>query len=82
MSAADVISIEPIRAEHIESFHHALDAVSRERKYLSFLEAPPLEAVRAFVLDMIENDHPQFVAIAGGKVIGWCDIRQIGRAHV
>lgn len=80
MPAADAISIEPIRAEHVESFHRALDVVSRERKYLSFLEAPPLEAVRTFVLDMIENDHPQFVAIADGKVIGWCDIRHQDRA--
>lgn len=79
MVAADAISIEPIRAEHVESFHRALDAVSRERKYLSFLEAPPLEAVRAFVHDMIENGHPQFVAIADDDVIGWCDIRRVSR---
>ena len=80
MALDDTVAIEPIRAEHVESFHRALDAVSRERKYLSFLEAPPLEAVRAFVLDMIENDHPQFVAIADGDVIGWCDIRRQDRA--
>jgi RimJ/RimL family protein N-acetyltransferase len=80
MVATDAISIEPIRAEHVESFHRALDAVSRERKYLSFLEAPPLDSVRAFVLDMIENDHPQFVAIADGEVAGWCDIRRQSRA--
>lgn len=79
MAAADTLSIEPIRAEHVESFHRALDVVSRERKYLSFLEAPPLEEVRAFVLDMIENDHPQFVAIADGEVAGWCDIRRGSR---
>ncbi|CUW90043.1 GNAT family N-acetyltransferase [Rhizobium pusense] len=84
MAAADTTNIEPIRAEHVESFHRALDAVSRERKYLSFLEAPPLDAVRAFVLDMIENNHPQFVAIADGEVAGWCDIRRqdrVTRAH-
>ncbi|CUX27425.1 GNAT family N-acetyltransferase [Rhizobium oryzihabitans] len=79
MTGDGVVTIEPIRAEHVESFHRALDTVSRERKYLSFLEAPPLEAVRAFVLDMIENDHPQFVAIADGEVIGWCDIRRESR---
>lgn len=37
MAAAGAIAIEPIRAEHVESFHRALDTVSRERKYLSFL---------------------------------------------
>ena len=79
MALDDTVSIEPIRAQHVESFHRALDTVSRERKYLSFLEAPPLEAVRAFVHDMIENGHPQFVAIVDDEVIGWCDIRRVSR---
>lgn len=84
------IVIEPMRPELIESFYEALDSVSRERRYLSFLEAPPLERLRTFVLDMIENGC-QFVALDGSKVVGWCDVRrldretsahQIGRAHV
>jgi GNAT superfamily N-acetyltransferase len=72
----ETIPIESIREEHIESFHKALDMVSRERKYLSFLEAPPLEDVRPFVLDNIENGHPQVVAVVDGEVVGWCDIRR------
>lgn len=76
---AETILIESIREDHIESFHTALDTVSRERKYLSFLEAPPLEDVRSFVLDMIENGHPQVVAVVGGEVVGWCDIRRHSR---
>ncbi|CAN7410058.1 GNAT family N-acetyltransferase [Neorhizobium sp. LjRoot104] len=72
----DTILIESIREEHIESFHKALDTVSRERKYLTFLEAPPLEGVRSFVLDMIENAHPQVVAVVDAQVVGWCDIRR------
>ncbi|MBW6423064.1 GNAT family N-acetyltransferase [Rhizobium sp. XQZ8] len=79
MISGDEIAIEHIREEHIESFHHALDTVSRERKYLSFLEAPPLENVRPFVLDMISGGHPQVVAVDGGKVVGWCDIRRSDR---
>ncbi len=74
--SAEAIAIDSIREDHIESFHKALDTVSRERKYLTFLEAPPLESVRTFVLDMIENGHPQVVAVAGGDVVGWCDIRR------
>lgn len=76
MTSAAAIPIESIREEHVESFHRALDTVSRERKYLSFLEAPPLEDVRPFVLDNIENGHPQVVAVVGGEVVGWCDIRR------
>ncbi|MBT9369589.1 GNAT family N-acetyltransferase [Rhizobium sp. CSW-27] len=70
------IGIEPIREAHIEGFHMALDTVARERRYLSFLEAPPLEGTRDFVLDNIRNGHPQFVALANGAVVGWCDIRR------
>ncbi|MBP1845366.1 RimJ/RimL family protein N-acetyltransferase [Rhizobium petrolearium] len=77
--SSEIITIERIREEHIESFHKALDMVSRERKYLTFLEAPPLESTREFVLDMIEGGHPQVVAVMGGKVVGWCDIRRHAR---
>jgi RimJ/RimL family protein N-acetyltransferase len=74
------IGIEPIRETHIEGFHKALDQVARERLYLSFLEAPSLESTRDFVLENIRDDHPQFVALAEGQVVGWCDIRRHQRA--
>ncbi|MBB3963221.1 GNAT family N-acetyltransferase [Rhizobium metallidurans] len=70
------IIIEPIADRHIESFHHALDTVARERRYLTFLEAPPLESTRDFVRDMIAHGHSQFVATTKGAVVGWCDIRR------
>lgn len=66
--------ILPIAGEYIDSFHKALDTVARERKYLTLLEAPPLENARAFVLGMIAKGNPQFVALADGEVVGWCDI--------
>jgi len=60
--------------EHIDAFRGVLDAVARERRYLLFLEAPPLEDVRAFVRRGIANGHAHCIALAGGKVVGWCDI--------
>ncbi len=71
-----MIEIIAISEAHVESFHRALDIVARERRYLAFLEAPPLEAMRSFVLDMIGQGQPQFVALAGSDVVGWCDIRR------
>ena len=61
----DLVSpaIVPMAETHIESFHRALDTVARERKYLAFLEAPPLPRTRDFVLGMIEKRNPQFVAV-------------------
>lgn len=73
------IIIEPIEESHVEGFREALDIVARERKYLVFLEAPPLEAMMSFVRDNIAAGHPHMVAIADGKVVGWCDIRRGAR---
>jgi hypothetical protein len=46
--------IVPIAEEHIPGFRAAVDVVAREKKYLAFLAAPPLEEVTRFVLGNIE----------------------------
>jgi ribosomal protein S18 acetylase RimI-like enzyme len=69
-----MVEIAPITAADIESFHRTLDLVARERRYLSFSEAPALESTRAFVLDMIAHGYPQLVALSDGEVVGWCDV--------
>jgi RimJ/RimL family protein N-acetyltransferase len=79
------VDIVPIEESHIDGFHRTLDVVARERRYLAFLEAPPLAGARAFVLDHINRGHPQFVALSAGEVVGWCDITPKQRpiyAHV
>jgi ribosomal protein S18 acetylase RimI-like enzyme len=68
------IDIVPIAEEHIESFHATVDVVSRERAYLSFLEAPPIEDTRKFVRRNIASGFPHRVALDAGRVIGWCDV--------
>jgi ribosomal protein S18 acetylase RimI-like enzyme len=73
------IDIVPIREDLIESFHAALDVVIRERVYLSFLEAPPIESTREFVRDNIAKGQPQLVALDGGRVVGWCDVTAMQR---
>ncbi len=76
----NAVEIVPIAEGHIDGFHRALDIVARERRYLAFLEAPPLEATRAFVLDNIRRGHPQFVAVSpDGEVVGWCDVTLMSR---
>lgn len=67
-------SILPIAEEHIPSFHAAVDTVARERSYLAFLEAPPLDDTKIFVGKNIANGVPQFVALYDGRVIGWSDV--------
>ena len=72
-------TIAPIEERHIESFRAAVDSVARERMYLAFLEAPPLKMTTEFVLENIREGHPQFVALVGEKVVGWCDISSLHR---
>ncbi|HHT26768.1 MAG TPA: GNAT family N-acetyltransferase [Firmicutes bacterium] len=68
------VAIVPIAEEHVMAFHSCLDVVARERCYLGFLAAPPLESMRRFVRANIENGHVQLVALADGTLLGWCDI--------
>ncbi|MBI4220295.1 MAG: GNAT family N-acetyltransferase [Chloroflexi bacterium] len=67
-------SISPIGREHIEGFHRCLDIVSRERRYLGAVEAPPLDRVRDFVEGNISSSAQQYVALLNRNVVGWCDI--------
>src|SRR5687768_16033040 len=71
--------IVPIADEHIEGHAAVLDSVARERQYLAFLEGPPIDRVRAFVATNRERDLPHFVALADGRVVGWCDISSLER---
>ena len=68
------LEIVPMTPDHIGGFHHTLDVIARERRYLAFLEAPPLASTRGFVLDLIKRGCPQYVAVAEGDVVGWCDL--------
>ncbi|MDD1498834.1 GNAT family protein [Agrobacterium sp. CNPSo 3708] len=76
------VAVTATAADHIESFHQALDLVARERRYLTMMEAFPLPDTRRFVLDMINHGDPHFVATVDDKVVGWCDIsRHFFPAH-
>jgi RimJ/RimL family protein N-acetyltransferase len=66
--------VVPITEEQIPGYRRAFDRVAREQRFLDYLEAPAPEAVREFVLGNIQNDNPQFVALADDAVVGWCVI--------
>jgi len=68
------VQILPIAEEYVAGFHQCLDSVARERLYLGFVEAPGLDVIREFVRSNIAQDPPQFVAVEGDIVVGWCDI--------
>jgi ribosomal protein S18 acetylase RimI-like enzyme len=68
------IEIVPIGRRHIAGFREVLDSVARERRWLAFLEAPPLSRVRSFVRNGLTNGMVQLVAVDDGRVVGWCDV--------
>jgi len=68
------VEIVPIERRHIVGFREVLDGVARERRWLAFLEAPPLPRIRSFVLNGLRNGMAQFVAVDDGRVVGWCDV--------
>ncbi|MDX2346988.1 MAG: GNAT family N-acetyltransferase [Legionella sp.] len=74
------INITPIEEKHIESFWRVIDSVSRERKYLTFLEGPAIDTTRDFVLNNINHNWPHVIALDDkDEVIGWCDITSLNR---
>ena len=78
------VKILPIAEEHIEGYHRCLDSVALQRRYIGWVQAPPLRSSRDYVLSNIERGVPQFVAVNGEEVVGWCDIspqRGDGFAH-
>ncbi len=79
-------NISTITETHIDDFWSAVDSVARERKYLAFLEGPPVDSTRDFVLGNIRGNWPHLVATnEEGKIIGWCDISALDRpvfAHI
>lgn len=71
----DGIGLVRSRTDLAASFHAALDAVARERRWLALLEAPPPGRVERFVADVIAERGIQWFAIdANERVVGWCDI--------
>jgi ribosomal protein S18 acetylase RimI-like enzyme len=72
-------TIVAIVDEHIEGFRAAVHSVAREQRYLAFLEAPPLEDCRAYVLDMRRRGFPQFAALVDDRLVAWCDVAPVAR---
>lgn len=76
------VCIEPLAQQHFEGVRAALDTVARERKFLAFTEAPTRRQSFAFYRSIIAGNGWQYVAVAGGQVLGWCDVlRQHGQAR-
>lgn len=70
--------IVPAEERYVDSHAVSLDQVSRERRFLSMIEGPPLEKVREFVKSILATGEIQHYAVHQGQAIGWCDILRKG----
>lgn len=69
------IHIVPTDERYVESLNRALDVVARERRYIGFVEGPPVESTRSFVRHLLDGHGVQRLAVlADDEVVGWCDI--------
>ena len=67
-------AIRRIASGDAAAFRACLDEVARERRFLALVEAPPLERVQSFIEQNAAGNASQFVALADGAIVGWCDI--------
>jgi RimJ/RimL family protein N-acetyltransferase len=71
----DSIRVVPTTEAHIEGLQRCVDIVARERRWLGFVEGPPLVQTRAFVEMILHGAGVQFVALDDKEdVVGWCDV--------
>jgi ribosomal protein S18 acetylase RimI-like enzyme len=67
-------SIVTLTEEHLAAFHSVLDAVAHERRFIGFIQAPPLEETRNYFLGNHGANAVQLIAIVNQQTVGWCDI--------
>lgn len=65
------ITIRRSTPEDAAAFRACLDVVARERRWIGFLQAPPLDEVTRF---LTVTRPIQFLAEGRGRVVGWCDV--------
>ena len=75
--------IVPLDASKFDEVRAVIDTVARERRYLAFTEAAAPEPMRAFLRGLMDDPASCcYLAIAGERVVGWCDIhRPVGQAR-
>ncbi|MBM3849050.1 MAG: GNAT family N-acetyltransferase [Verrucomicrobia bacterium] len=68
------VSIVPTDPAHAPALREALGSVARERRWLAAVEPFSEAETHAFLAINRAAGVPQFVAVAGPLVVGWCDI--------
>ncbi len=60
--------------EDLKGYHACLSRVALERKYIGFLEAPPVEKSKQWMESVLRSGCPFLVVESLGEIVGWCDV--------
>lgn len=74
MTDDPTIQIRRGTVDDFDGFYDCFAAICRERQYLALVDPPPRHAAREFIEDAWRRGMVQYVAIADGRIVGWCDI--------
>ncbi len=66
--------VRPMSVGDAVEFNRVVGVVARERRYLRFIDAPPLDGTIEFLRESIGAGNPHLAADVGGKLVGWCDV--------
>src|ERR1044071_5133683 len=61
-------------ADDFDSFYECFSEICRERRFLALVEPPPKDQSRAYLEDARRDGMVQYVAAAGPRIVGWCDV--------
>ncbi len=69
------IQIVETKTSYTEGFNAVVAVVARERRYISFVDGPPLDQSRSFIESILAGGGVQMLATTSqNQVVGWCDI--------
>jgi ribosomal protein S18 acetylase RimI-like enzyme len=78
--------IAPTEERYVRNLNRALDVVARERRYIGFVEGPPIESTLEYVRHILSGGGVQLLALTeSDEIAGWCEIvrhRLEGFRHV
>lgn len=75
--ASSKIQILPSSVQWLASFCQCIDSVVQERRFMLSTQTPRPEKIAAFIESMQQLGNPQFLALDGETVVGWCDLRRL-----
>jgi RimJ/RimL family protein N-acetyltransferase len=80
------VHVVPTAVRYASGFAAVVDTVARERKYIGFVEGPPVERMFTLIEGILGGGGVQMLAVTtADEVVGWCDIlrhSQDGFRHV